>query len=302
MHQRARLLWSSAVLALAACGAPDPAPVEPDVPAQTATASAEPVVQATATPTVSATASATATADATPRPAREAITVPKELQAIVDAADRSAEDKALDAGRRPGEMLAFFDIKPGMKVAELGAGGGYTTELLARAVGAKGKVYAQNNKFIIEKFADKPLTERLKKPVMKNVVRVDREFDTPLPPDAKNLDAVYVNLFYHDVYWMNVDRAKMNKAVLDALKPGGLYVIIDHTGRTGTGATEVKTLHRIEESEVKKDIEAAGFTFDRQSAFLRNPADTLDWNDAPSAAGDKRGTSDRFALVFRKPK
>jgi hypothetical protein len=120
---------------------------------------------------------------------------PAAAKAIVDAADRSAADKALDGGRHPAETLAFFDVRPGMKVAELGAGGGYTAELLARAVGSSGTVYGQNSKFILEKFAEKPWTERLTKPVMKNVVRVDREFDDPLPPEAKDLDVVFVVLF-----------------------------------------------------------------------------------------------------------
>ena len=120
------------------------------------------------------------------------VEVPATVRAAVDAPDRSAADRALDAGRHPVDMLAFFDVRPGMHVAELGAGMGYTTELLARAVGPKGVVYAQNNKFILDRFAQAPWSERLKKPVMKNVVRVDREFDDPLPPEARNLDAVFM--------------------------------------------------------------------------------------------------------------
>ncbi|NUO51898.1 MAG: class I SAM-dependent methyltransferase, partial [Polyangiaceae bacterium] len=168
------------------------------------------------------------TASASAPPPAAKVEVPAEIRAVVDAPDRAADDRALDAGRDPAETLAFFGVKPGMLVAELGAGGGYTSELLALAVGPNGKVYGQNTKLILEKFAEKPWSERLKKPVMKNVVRVDREFDAPLPPDAKNLDAVFVVLFYHDLYWMKVDRAKMNKAVFEALKPGGIYAIVDH--------------------------------------------------------------------------
>jgi predicted methyltransferase len=198
-------------------------------------------------------------------------------------------------------MLAFFGVKSGMRVAELGAGGGYTSELLARAVGPTGKVYGQNTKLILEKFAEKPWSERLKKPTMKNVVRVDPEFDDPLPPDAKDLDAVFVVLFYHDLYWMKVDRAKLNKAVFDALKPGGIYAIVDHGARPGAGTSEVQTLHRIEEKTLRQDVEAAGFRLERSGDFLRNPGDTKDWNASPSGAGEQRGTSDRFVLAFRKP-
>jgi predicted methyltransferase len=230
-----------------------------------------------------------------------AVPVPKAIQAIIDAPDRDAADRALDAGRHPGELLAFFGVAPGMKVAELGAGGGYTSEVLARAVGPTGKVYGQNSKFILDRFAQKPWSERLKKPVMKSVIRVDREFDDPLPPEAKNLDAVFLILFYHDTVWMETDRAKMNRAVYTALKPGGVFAIIDHSGRAGTGTTEAKTLHRIEEKVVREEVERAGFRLAAEASFLRNPADPRDWNDSPTAAAERRGTSDRFVLKFVKP-
>jgi predicted methyltransferase len=141
----------------------------------------------------------------------------------------------------------------------------------------------------------------LKKPVMKPVVRVDRELDEPFPPEAKDLDAVIFILAYHDSVWLNADRAKMNKAVFDALKKGGVYGIVDHSGRAGTGTTESQTLHRIEESVVKKEVEAAGFKLAAEADFLRNPRDPRDWNASPSKAGEKRGTSDRFVLKFVKP-
>ncbi|MCB9786912.1 MAG: class I SAM-dependent methyltransferase [Deltaproteobacteria bacterium] len=210
-------------------------------------------------------------------------------------------DKALDAGRHPAETLAFFRVYPGMKVAELGAGGGYTTELLARAVGVGGRVYGQNSQFILDRFAQKPWTERLALPQMTNVTRLDAPFDAPFPLDLNDLDLVVNVLFYHDTYWQEVDREAMNRAVFQALRPGGLYGIIDHSAREGDGATAVKTFHRVEEKLVRQEIEAAGFVLVDQSDFLRNPADTRDWNDAPGAAGDRRGTSDRFALLFMKP-
>jgi predicted methyltransferase len=227
--------------------------------------------------------------------------VPAAVRAAVDAPDRSAADRALDAGRRPAEILAFFGVRPGMRVAELGAGLGYTSELLARVVGAKGVVYAQNNRLILDRFAQEPWSARLEKPVMRNVVRVDREFDDPLPPEAHELDAVVMILFYHDTVWMSADRAKMNAAVFRALKHGGVFAIVDHSARDGAGLSEVQTLHRIEESALRKEVEAAGFALANTSDLLRNPADTRDWNDSPLAAGDKRGTSDRFTLAFVKP-
>jgi predicted methyltransferase len=229
------------------------------------------------------------------------VQVPENIRSVVSSPDRSEADRALDAGRHPAQMLAFFEIAPGMRVADLGAGGGYTTELLARTVGPDGAVFGQNSKFILERFAEKPWSERLAKPEMKRVVRVDREFDDPLPPEAKDLDAVFIVLFYHDTVWQETDREKMNRAVFQALEPGGIYAVVDHSARAGTGLDDVQTLHRIDESVVKKEIEAAGFQLAAEADFLRNPADTRDWNDSPSAAKERRGTSDRFVLKFVKP-
>jgi len=236
----------------------------------------------------------------TMRPPATHVPVPPAVQALVDAADRSEDDKKLDAGRHPGELLAFLGLKPGDRVAELGAGGGYTTELLARAVGPRGRVWGVNNAFIM-KFAEKPWGERLKKPGLKNVVRVDKEFDAPLPPDAKSLDAVVINLFYHDTVWMGVDRDKMNKAIFDSLRRGGQYVIVDHSAPEGSGTEDVKTTHRIDELFVLRDVERVGFHHAGSADFLRNQADTRDWNDSPRESGERRGTSDRFVLRFIKP-
>ena len=236
-----------------------------------------------------------------PAPDAAAGAVPAAIEAVVAAPDRSAADRALDAGRHPAEMLAFFGIRPGMRVAEIAAGGGYTSELLARAVGPTGVVYAQNSPFILQRFAEQPWSARLATPPMRNVVRVDREFDDPLPPEARDLDAVLIVLFYHDTVWQGADRAKMNRAIYDALRPGGVYGIIDHSARPGSGTADVQTLHRIDEPVVVQEVTAAGFQFVADASFLRNPADPRDWNDAPSAAADRRGTSDRFVLKFAKP-
>ena len=221
--------------------------------------------------------------------------------AVVTAADRSPEDRALDAGRKPVELLGFLGIKPGWRIADLGAGGGYTTELLKRAVGSEGVVYGQNSKKLLEMFAEKPWSARLEKPVMKGVVRLDRDFDDPFPKDMRPLDAVTMVLFYHDMVWLSVDREAMNKAVFAALKPGGVFLIVDHSARPGDGINVASTFHRIEEDVVKTEVLAAGFVLDGEADFLRNKDDTRDWNDSPRAAGERRGTSDRFVLRFRKP-
>jgi predicted methyltransferase len=221
--------------------------------------------------------------------------------AIVAAPDRTEADRALDEGRKPAAFLAALRVAPGMQVGELFAGGGYTTELLARAVGPTGKVYAENSKWVLDKFGAK-WSERLARPVNANVVREDRELDSPFPPELDGkLDLVVTNANYHDAVWMKVDRTKMNAAVLAALRPGGHYVVADSSAKPGTGLAEVQTLHRIDEATVKSEVEAAGFKLERTDDALRNPADARDWNASPMAAGPKRGQSDRFILVFVKP-
>jgi predicted methyltransferase len=136
---------------------------------------------------------------------------------------------------------------------------------------------------------------------MRNVVRLDRPFDDPFPPDVRDLDQVWIVLFYHDTVWMGVDRDRMNRRVFEALRPGGVYAIIDHSGRPGTGTGEAESLHRIEESVVRAEVKRAGFRIDASTDVLRNPNDPRDWNPSPRAAGDRRGTSDRFVLRFVKP-
>lgn len=225
------------------------------------------------------------------------------LQAIVDDPARPPEEKALDAGRRPAELLGFYGVKPGMKVADIGAGRGYTTFLLAKAVGPAGRVYAQNPRFVREKFSEPGFSERMKTPAFANVVRVDQEFDAPVPADVRDLDLVVNFVFYHDTFWMKVDNAAMNRAIFAALRPGGAYVVVDQSAAAGTGSSASQTLHRVEESTVRAEIEAAGFVFEASAEFLRNPADARDWNASPGAAekAGKRGQADRFVLKYVKP-
>lgn len=220
------------------------------------------------------------------------------LRAAVDAEERPADDRARDAGRKPFEVLRFFGIQPGMRVAELAAGGGYYVEILARAVGAEGKVYAQNNRFILERFAEGPLSERLARLGMDHVQRLDSELDDPGLP-AGELDAVMMVLFYHDTYWMGTDRAKMNKAIFDALAPGGVYGVIDHHAEAGSGERDVKTIHRVDAELVKQEILAAGFELEAESDLLRHPEDDRTLNVFDPGI---RGKTDRFVYRFRKPR
>ena len=214
-----------------------------------------------------------------------------DFQALLASPDRSDADRKNDMRRNPAQLLAFYGVRTGMKTADLGAIAGYNAELLARAVGPSGKVYAQN----IKNYATR-MDERMKKPVMQNVVPVVREFEDPLPSEARGLDLVVFNFFYHDTVYLGTDRAKMNRAVFDALKPGGIYVVADHSGRPGTGTSEAKSLHRIEESVVRREIEAAGFRLMAEADFLRNPQDPRDVQVQKSTV-----PNDEFVLKFVKP-
>jgi predicted methyltransferase len=108
-------------------------------------------------------------------------------------------------------------------------------------------------------------------------------------------------LAYHDTVWMETDRAAMNREIFEALRPGGVYGIVDHAAAPGHGVEDARTLHRIEREIVVAEVTAAGFELADEASFLANPDDAHDWNAAPSAAGERRGTSDRFVLLFRKP-
>lgn len=297
-------LWAHVPLLVACAGCAHPSPPssqpEPAAPSNPAAATAS----ATPPPSAAAPVSSEAPAASAAAPATSSsppIAIPDAVQAAVSASDRSDTDRELDRGRHPAQMLAFFGIRPGWRVAEIGAGGGYTTELLARIVGKKGAVFAQNTKDVMDRFAGAVLVPRLHKPVNARVVEVVRGFDDPLPAEAKNLDAVVVVLFYHDTVWMGADRDKMNHAVFAALRSGGVYGIVDHSARDGSGTSAAKDLHRIDENVVKEEVQRAGFRLEREADFLRNPSDTRDWNDSPRVAGERRGTSDRFVLEFVKP-
>ena len=158
------------------------------------------------------------------------------------------------------------------------------------AVGPSGKVFAQTPR------PSPTLQKRLADHPQANLVLVERPFDDPAPPDAPKLDLITLVLNYHDITYLPVDRAKMNKALFAALKPGGHFVVVDHSGRKGTGITEGKTLHRIEESVVVDEVKQAGFVLEAEGNFLRNPADA---RDDPS--GQPKVPTDKFALRFVKP-
>ncbi len=243
---------------------------------------------------------------------------PDRIAAIVNAPDRAPADRINDIRRKPADMLAFIGVRPGMTAFDVSAGRGYTTELIARAVGPTGKVYGQTAPRVEgrappaqpEGAAAPPaasataapvaptLAERIRNPNTSHIVAVSRPFDDPIPPEVApgSLDLVTLMFNYHDFGHLGVDRAKTNAAVFRALKRGGVYVIADHSGRPGTGMSESGTLHRVEEAFVQREVEAAGFKLAAQGNFMRNPNDPRDRN-TPEPPMPK----DEFVLKFVKP-
>jgi len=196
-----------------------------------------------------------------------------DYEAIVASPDRGDGDRQTDQRRQPVKMLAFTGVRPGMKVE---ANAGYSTELLARSVGPTGVVYAQDPAEIIERLVKDKFDIRAQKPAMKNVVHVIRDFNDPIPPDVGGLDLITFFFAYHDVTYMPVDRAEMNRKMFAALKPGGFLVTADHSARPGDGTSVGKTFHRIEEKVLRQEIEAAGFKLVAEADFLRHPEDPRD--------------------------
>ncbi len=242
---------------------------------------------------------------------------------IVASPERSDADRINDQRRKPRDMLAFIGIRPGMVALDLSAGGGYTTELVARSIGPTGKVYGQNAPRTARPAPAQPEGAAAPRPAAAaaaanaasrpaplgvagraqaltagNIVPVVQPFENPVPAEAASngLDLVTLMFNYHDLGHMGVDRAQMNRAVFAALKPGGMYVIADHSGRPGTGISESGTLHRIEKTFLRAEVEQAGFKIVEEGHFLRNPNDPRDKN-TPEPPMPK----DEFVLKFVKP-
>jgi predicted methyltransferase len=223
------------------------------------------------------------------------IASPADYAAAIADPLRPDEEVARDSLRKPLEMLAFAEIGPGDRVADIRPGAGYFTRLFARSVGETGKVYA----FVPNRtMARENGPADLLVAAYPNVARVNGDLDAMT--FAEPLDVVFMSQEYHDFYIpaFGVDVARMNAAVFAALKPGGLFVVIDHAGRAGTTNTEVATLHRIEGAFLKAEVVRAGFVFDGGSTAVTNPADDRTVNVFQPAI---RGRTDQFVYRFRKP-
>jgi predicted methyltransferase len=215
----------------------------------------------------------------------------EQTRAAMENPIRTDRDRQMDASRKPAEFLAFAQVGPGMRVLDVSAGAGYTTQIMALAVGPTGKVWAQSpnpGQALMKRLADHP---------QPNIVVAKRPFDDPVPEDAAGIDVVTLVNNYHDISYLPVDRAVMNRKLFAALKPGGRYIVMDHAAAAGSGVSAGKTLHRIDEAVVRDEVRQAGFVLDGEATFLRNPSDM---RDKPSTAAEQ--TSDKFLLRFVKPR
>jgi predicted methyltransferase len=211
-----------------------------------------------------------------------------DYNAVLTNAARLDNERQLDAARKPQEVMAFYGVKKGDKVADLLAGGGYYTAILSQIVGAEGTVYSTNTREREE------WSNRFKRQPFTNVRTVVGPVDNVGIPQDGSLDFALTHLNYHDL--PRETRAAMNKRVLAALKKGGIYGVADHSAREGSGDSDSKTLHRIDKQMVIQEVVGAGFKLVAEGAMLSRPDDKRDFN-----VNKVWNQNDRFVLKFVKP-
>jgi predicted methyltransferase len=231
-----------------------------------------------------------------------AASIPDNIAAAVADSNRPDADKTRDANRKPAETLAFTGVKSGAQIAELLPGGGYFTRLFSKAAGSSGHVYAVVPAPLPDAPADvpdfaAPVKAIAADPNYANVSVVVEPFSKLRMPAP--VDLVWTSQNYHDLHnFPGLDLAVFNKMVFDDLKPGGIYLVLDHRAEAGSGGRDTKTLHRIDPETVKKEVLAAGFVFVGSSDLLRQPSDNHSLKIFDPAV---RGKTDQFILKFRKP-
>ena len=224
---------------------------------------------------------------------------PPYVTAAIDDAARPDADKKLDPERLPAEMLVFAGIKPGMKVMDMIPGSGYFTRLFAKSVGNTGFVYAYQPAEFDAFYKGKPAPIKAVATGYSNVSVIDAPINALTAPEY--LDVVWTSQNYHDLhdsFAKPADLAVINKQIFGALKPGGLYIILDHAAAAGSGLRDTETLHRIDEAAVKQEVLAAGFKLVGESKILRNPKDP---HDKLVFDPSIRHHTDQFILKFMKP-
>lgn len=239
-----------------------------------------------------------------PPPDREgAATDPTIYARAVANASRPAADFERDEGRKPGSVLEFFGIAPGMTVLDMFSGGGYYAELLSYLVGPEGRVVAHTNE-AYARFVGDEMDARYGDDRLPNVEVLYAE-NNELELVAGEFDAILMILAYHDIYyvspnngWPKIDGPGLMAELYEGLKPGGMLGIVDHYAAAGSPRDTGNTLHRIDPEIVISEVEAAGFVLEAKSDVLRNMDD--DYSVSMSAP-EVRGRTDRFVLRFRKP-
>ncbi len=215
-------------------------------------------------------------------------TTSADYASILSNSDRPQSERELDAARKPDQVLAFYGVKSGDKVADLWAGRGYYTAILSQVVGPQGVVYTVNPN------SREEINQRWKGAKFANVRVADGPFDKLALPQDGSLDFVLMHLNYHDL--APAAREPMNKRIFAALKHGGIYAVVDHSAKDGTGNEAIKTLHRIDKFQVIKEVTEAGFRLAKEGDMLRKPEDTRDFN-----VNKERNKDDRFVLAFQRP-
>ena len=229
--------------------------------------------------------------------------IPKNISAAVADSKRPDADKARDAERKPAETMAFAGLKEGDKVVELAPGKGYFTRLLSDAVGPNGKVTAVVGPKRPNAPADAPTPASVIQAIASDghgniTVAEMRVAEFSLPPDSADL--VWTSQNYHDFHNVpDLDVVAFDKKLLATLKPGGVFLVLDHVAEAGSGFRDTNTLHRIDPEAVKKEVESAGFKFDSESNVLRNKDDP---HTAKVFDPSIQGHTDQFILKFKKPK
>jgi predicted methyltransferase len=218
-------------------------------------------------------------------------------QAIADPS-RPDFHLARDNVRKPEEVLKLIGARPGEKIGDIGAGSGYYTALLSRIVGDDGKIYAVNPLRLFEEYPElqDAFPQYLAQDPRTNVVASDQLLDELKFPEP--LDRVLMILYYHDTIWTGEDRLRMNRAIFDALKPGGIYFVLDHHGNKNITDDDIKMLHRMDAEIIRPEIIEAGFDFVGESNLLENPDDP---HTASVFDPTWRGKTDRFIYIFMKP-
>jgi predicted methyltransferase len=229
--------------------------------------------------------------------------IPSYINAAIADPNRPDTDKQRDASRKPAQTLEFAGVHPGEQIGELVPGGGYFTRLFSKAVGPTGHVYAMVPPRPANPSANNPdrgaaVAALAADPNYPNISVVELTMGKVTAPVP--LDLVFTGQNYHDLHNIpSLSVAAFNKSVFDSLKPGGLFVVLDHSAQAGSGAKDTNTLHRIDADTVKTEVTAAGFEFVASSDILANPADPRTANVFDPSI---RGKTDQFILKFRKPK